>query len=157
MPTLLVIDDEESILHFFRRAFPGPEISLVTAASAAEGVERVSRDRPDVIILDIDLPDQSGLEVFRRIHRDFPKVPVIFITGHGTSSTALEAMSLGAYEYVLKPLELVPLSDLIARAFEVSADARRCGSVGGWAARVADPCRRFPIGRPGRAPAPRLP
>ena len=121
MPTLLVIDDEESILHFFRRAFPGPEISLVTAASAAEGVERVSRDRPDVIILDIDLPDQSGLEVFRRIHRDFPKVPVIFITGHGTSSTALEAMSLGAYEYLLKPLELVPLSDLIARAFEVSA------------------------------------
>ena len=63
MPTLLVIDDEESILHFFRRAFPGPEIRLVTAASAAEGVERVSRDRPDVIILDIDLPDQSG---FRR-------------------------------------------------------------------------------------------
>ena len=121
MPTLLVIDDEESILHFFRRAFLGPEISLVTATSAAEGFERVLRDWPDVIILDIGLSDQSGLEVFRRIHRDFPKVPVIFITGHGTSSTALEAMRLGAFEYVLKPLDLVPLSDLDRACFRGGA------------------------------------
>ena len=120
MPTLLVIDDEESILHFFRRAFPGPETLLVTATSAAEGLERVTFDRPDAVILDVDLPDQSGLEAFRRIHQVAPKVPVIFITGHGTTATAIEAMSLGAYEYLLKPLELDPLCDLVARAFEVS-------------------------------------
>ena len=120
MPTLLVIDDEESILHFFRRAFPGPETHLVTATSAAEGLERVTFDRPDVVILDVDLPDQPGLEVFRRIHQVAPKVPVIFITGHGTTATAIEAMSLGAYEYLLKPLELDPLTELVARAFEVS-------------------------------------
>ena len=120
VPTLLVIDDEESILHFFRRAFPGPEAHLVTAGSAAEGLERVTFDRPDAVILDVDLPDQSGLEVFRRIHQVAPKVPVIFITGHGTTATAIEAMSLGAYDYLLKPLELDPLCDLVARAFEVS-------------------------------------
>ena len=77
-------------------------------------------DRPDVVILDIDLPDQSGLETFRRIHELDPKIPVIFITGHGTTATAIEAMSLGAYEYLLKPLELDPLCDLVARAFEIS-------------------------------------
>jgi two-component system, NtrC family, nitrogen regulation response regulator GlnG len=120
MSTLLVIDDEEPILHFFRRAFHEPEISLVTATSAAEGVERVSRDWPDVIILDIDLPDQSGLEAFRQIQQLAPKIPVIFITGHGTTATAIEAMSLGAYEYLLKPLELHPLSELVARALEIS-------------------------------------
>ena len=120
MPTLLVIDDEEPILHFFRRAFHEPEVALVTAASAAEGLERLSLDRPDVVILDIDLPDESGLEAFRRIHQLAPKVPVIFITGHGTTATAIEAMSLGAYEYLLKPLELDPLCELVARAFEVS-------------------------------------
>jgi two-component system, NtrC family, response regulator AtoC len=120
VPTLLVIDDEESILHFFRRAFAEPEVLLVTATSAAEGLERVTIDRPDVVILDVDLPDQPGLEVFRRIHQVAPKVPVIFITGHGTTATAIEAMSLGAYEYLLKPLELDLLSDLVARAFEVS-------------------------------------
>jgi two-component system, NtrC family, nitrogen regulation response regulator GlnG len=120
VPTLLVIDDEESILHFFRRAFPGPGVHLVTAGSAAEGLERVTFDRPDAVILDVDLPDQSGLEAFRQIHQVAPKTPVIFITGHGTTATAIEAMSLGAYEYLLKPLELDPLCDLVARAFEVS-------------------------------------
>jgi two-component system nitrogen regulation response regulator GlnG len=67
MPTLLVIDDEPSILHAFRRAFREPETTLRTAASAAEGIEAVSSVQPDVVVLDINLPDLSGLETFRRI------------------------------------------------------------------------------------------
>jgi two-component system nitrogen regulation response regulator GlnG len=120
MPTLLVVDDEPSILHFFRRAFHEPEVTLLTASSASEGLEKVTRERPDVVILDINLADESGLETFRRIHQIDPKIPVIFITGHGTTATAIEAMRLGAYEYLLKPLELDPLCDLVARAFEIS-------------------------------------
>lgn len=120
MPTLLVIDDEPSILYFFRQAFTEPEVTLLTAASSAEGIETVIRDRPDVVILDIDLPDTSGLETFRRLHEIDSKIPVIFITGHGTMATAVEAMRLGAYEYLLKPLELDHLSDLVDRAFEIS-------------------------------------
>jgi nitrogen regulation protein NR(I) len=120
MPTLLVVDDEPSILYFFRQAFCEPEVTLLTASSAAEGVETVIRDRPDVIILDIDLPDASGLDAFRRVHEIDTRIPVIFITGHGTTATAIEAMRLGAYEYLLKPLELDQLSDLVERAFEIS-------------------------------------
>jgi two-component system, NtrC family, nitrogen regulation response regulator GlnG len=120
MPTLLVVDDEPSILYFFRQAFCEPEVTLLTASSAAEGVETVIRDRPDVVILDVDLPDASGLETFRRVHKIDTKIPVIFITGHGTTATAIEAMRMGAYEYLLKPLELDQLTDLVARAFEIS-------------------------------------
>src|SRR5262245_11411120 len=120
MPTLLVVDDEPSILYFFRQAFAGPEVTLRTACSAAEGVEAVTRERPDVVILDICLPDASGLETFRHLHRLDPKVPVLFITGHGTMATAIEAMRLGAYEYLLKPLELDQLTDLVERAFAIS-------------------------------------
>jgi two-component system, NtrC family, nitrogen regulation response regulator GlnG len=120
MPKLLVVDDEPSILHFFRRAFPGPDVTLLTAASAAEGLAAVERDRPDVVVLDIDLAGESGLELFRRVRRVDPKIPVVFITGHGTADTAIEAMQLGAYEYLLKPLELDHLSELIGRAFEIS-------------------------------------
>ncbi len=120
MPKLLVVDDEESILHFFRRAFPGPDVTLFTAASTAEGLAAVERDQPDVVVLDIDLAGESGLDTFRRIHELDPKVPVIFITGHGTADTAIEAMGLGAYEYLLKPLELDHLTDLVDRAFEIS-------------------------------------
>ncbi|WP_425613469.1 sigma-54-dependent transcriptional regulator [Anatilimnocola sp. NA78] len=120
MPTLLVVDDEPSILHFFRRAFPAGEVNLVTASSAFEGLEQVQSAGPDVIILDVDLAGQSGLELFRRIKELDSRVPVIFITGHGTTATAIEAMQLGAYEYLLKPLELDQLLDLVDRAFEIS-------------------------------------
>ncbi len=120
MPTLLVVDDEPSILHFFRRAFPGPEVTLLTASSAAEGVGTAARERPEVVILDVNLPDGSGLEAFRKIHAADPKIPVIFITGHGTTATAIEAMRMGAYEYLLKPLELDQLTDLVSRAFAIS-------------------------------------
>jgi nitrogen regulation protein NR(I) len=120
MPKLLVVDDEPSILHFFRRAFQGPDVALLTAASAAEGLAAIGRDRPDVVILDIDLGGESGLDLFRRVHEVDPKIPVVFITGHGTADTAIEAMRLGAYEYLLKPLELDHLTDLVDRAFEIS-------------------------------------
>ncbi len=120
MPTLLVIDDEASILHFFRRAFQEPDIDLLTAGSASDGLQKVAQHRPDVVILDINLPDESGLETFRRIQELDAKIPVIFITGHGTTSTAIEAMRLGAYEYLLKPLELDSLTELVERAFEIS-------------------------------------
>lgn len=120
MPTLLVIDDEPSILHFFRRAFPEPEVNVITSASAAEGIEKVAEHRPDVVILDINLGDESGLETFDRIRSIDARIPVIFITGHGTTATAIEAMRLGAYEYLLKPLELDHLCDVVARAFEIS-------------------------------------
>lgn len=95
-------------------------MNLITASSAAEGLEQVQSADPDVIILDVDLAGQSGLELFRQIKELDSRVPVIFITGHGTTATAIEAMQLGAYEYLLKPLELDQLLDLVDRAFEIS-------------------------------------
>jgi len=120
VPILLVVDDEPSILHFFRRAFSDPEVELVTAPSAEEGLEKVRNAKPDLIVLDVDLAGQSGLDLFRQIQKVDPRTPVIFITGHGTTATAIEAMQLGAYEYLLKPLELDQLLDLTDRAFEIS-------------------------------------
>ncbi len=120
MPTLLVVDDEPSILHFFRRAFREPEITLLTAATADEGLELVKSEGPDVVVLDINLAGHSGIDLFRQIQAIDSRIPVIFITGQGTTHTAIEAMQLGAYEYLLKPLELDHLSDLIHRAFEIS-------------------------------------
>ena len=61
MPVILVIDDEASILHAFRRAFRGPDTEVLTAASAAEGLALAAERRPDVVVLDVKLPDESGL------------------------------------------------------------------------------------------------
>lgn len=120
MPIILVIDDEPAILHAFRRGFQKPDVTVLTAASSAEGLAMVVQHQPDVVILDLHLPDLSGLEVFRRIHQLNAKILVIFITGHGTTDTAIEAMKLGAFDYLLKPLELAQLRELVARAFEIS-------------------------------------
>lgn len=120
MPTLLVIDDEPSILHFFRRAFADSAWSLETASAAKEGLEKVAALQPDVVVLDINLGDASGLELYRRIKEIDTRIPVIFITGQGTTATAIEAMQLGAFEYLLKPLELDELTELVGRAMEIS-------------------------------------
>ncbi|MBN9119647.1 MAG: sigma-54-dependent Fis family transcriptional regulator [Planctomycetes bacterium] len=121
MPTLLVVDDEPAIQHAFQRAFRGGDIALRAAGTAAEAVAEVERDRPDVVVLDVRLPDASGLDTFHRILRKpDARIPVILVTGHGTSDLAIEAMKEGAFEYLLKPLELAQLREVIDRAVRSS-------------------------------------
>ncbi len=120
MPILLVIDDEESVRYSFRRIFEGEAVQVLTAATAAEGLDQVRRHGPDVIVLDLQLPDRSGLEVFKQIQAEDPKRPVIFITAHGTTETAIEAMKGGAFDYLVKPVDLDRLSQLLERAFEAA-------------------------------------
>ncbi|HEY7493582.1 MAG TPA: sigma-54 dependent transcriptional regulator [Candidatus Tectomicrobia bacterium] len=120
MLSLLVIDDEPAILHAFQRSFRKPDVEVLTAASAAEGLAMVAQHHPEVVLLDLSLPDRSGLDVLRCIQQQDARIPVIFITGQGTTETAIEAMKLGAFDYLLKPLELAPLRELVARAFAIS-------------------------------------
>jgi two-component system nitrogen regulation response regulator GlnG len=116
MATLLVIDDEPSILYAFRQNFREPAYMVLTASSAAEGLERIRAQRPDAVILDVHLPDATGLQTFEQIRQIDARIPILLVTGHGTTDLAIEAMKRGAYEYLLKPLELPQLRELIARA-----------------------------------------
>ena len=120
MPTLLIVDDEPSILTAFRRAFRDWPLNLVTAETAYDGLALAREHHPDVIILDVRLPDMSGLEALRSLRALDARSPVIFITGKSTTDTAIEAMKLGAYEYLLKPLELAQLRQVIQRALDIS-------------------------------------
>src|SRR3954463_8533700 len=98
MPTLLVIDDEPAIRHAFQRAFRDGDVTLRTATTAAEGLAAVAADQPDVVVLDVHLPDATGLDTFRRLRAVDARIPVILVTGHGTTDLAIEAMKEGAYE-----------------------------------------------------------
>jgi two-component system nitrogen regulation response regulator GlnG len=120
MPILLVIDDEDSVRYSFEYVFQEEDVRVETAATAAEGLQRFQEHSPDVVVLDLQLPDRSGMEVFQQIHDIDPKRPVIFITAHGTTETAIAAMKSGAFDYLVKPINLDQLTQLITRAFEAA-------------------------------------
>ena len=129
MPTLLVVDDEPAIAHAFRRAFRDDAAKILTAGDAATGAETAARERPDAVVLDVHLPDAVGLEGFRKLRKADGRVPVILVTGHGTAELAIEAMKEGAFDYLLKPVELGELREVISRAFEASRLMRTPASV----------------------------
>ena len=120
MQRILVIDDEPSIQHAFRRVFASSEIEVIPAGTAADGLALFLRSRPDVVVIDVRLPDMCGLDLFRKLKQEHNKTIAIFITGHGTTETAIEATKLGAFDYLFKPLELDELRDIIDTALEIS-------------------------------------
>jgi two-component system nitrogen regulation response regulator GlnG len=117
MPNLVLIDDDRSVLFLVTKAFQDTPITVQATTSVEEGLELVKQG-PDVVLLDLVLPGTSGLDVAKKIQAIDAKLPVIFVTARGTSETAIEAMKLGAYDYVLKPLDLRRLRELVERALE---------------------------------------
>ena len=124
MPKLLVVDDDKLILDCFRYAFPPEQISIETAVSVAEALAIFRQQTFDIVVADIRLPDASGLQLLQNLQAIDCRVPVILMTGHGTASTAIEAMRCGAFEYLLKPLDLDVLQAVIDRALEASRMSR---------------------------------
>src|SRR4051794_28206176 len=120
MPAILLVDDEEGFRYSFRRVFARDEIEVLTAATVAEGRAVFREHRPDVVVLDLQLPDGSGMDVFETILTEDPRRPVIFITAHGTAGTALEAMKRGAFDYLLKPVDFERLNDILQRAVDAA-------------------------------------
>lgn len=116
MPALLVIDDEPGIQYAFKRAFRAPAYTTLTAPSAALGLAALREHKPDVVILDVHLPDADGLAAFEQVKALDARVPVILITGHGTAELAIEAMKRGAFDYLTKPLRYDQLTELVGRA-----------------------------------------
>ncbi len=125
MAHLLLIDDDPVLIpEQVRQAFPGPRHRVVVAGTGAEGLEHVRADPPDVILLDLRLPDQSGLELYQQIRKIDARIPVIFVTLAKTADAAIEAMKQGAYDYLFKPLDLHQLRQVVGEALEVARRMR---------------------------------
>ena len=116
---LLIDDDPELIPEKVRHAFPTPAHRVDVACTGAEGLKLVAADSPDVILLDLRLPDQSGLDVLTQIRALDARIPVVLITLSRSADSAIEAMRQGAYDYLLKPLDLQLLRRVIGEALEV--------------------------------------
>src|SRR5438445_642787 len=117
---LLIDDDPVLIPEQVRQAFPAPRYRVEVAGTGAEGLKRVGAGPPDVILLDLGLPDQSGLEVYQHIRQIDARIPVIFVTMAKTADAAIEAMKQGAYDYLFKPLDVHHLRRVVGAALDVT-------------------------------------
>lgn len=125
MPHLLLIDDDQAILpQQARAAFSGPTHTVEIACSGAEGIAKFASRTPDAVLLDLRLPDQSGLDVYLKIRAIDRRVPVVFVTMTQGADNAIEAMKLGAFDYLFKPVDLKQLQQVVSDAFVVSAKMR---------------------------------
>src|SRR5260221_1226321 len=121
MATLLLIDDDPDLLRDrVNHVLPAPAHRGEIAQTGSEGLERVAGACPDVILLDLRLPDQSGLDILRQLRRIDARIPVVMVTVARSSDSAIEAMRHGAYDYLLKPIDLQKLDRVINEALKVS-------------------------------------
>src|SRR5438105_6117713 len=126
MAHLLLIDDDPVLIsEQVRHAFPAPRHHVEVAGTGAAGLEHICASAPDVILLDLRLPDQSGLEVYRQIRAIDARIPVIFITIAKAADAAIDAMKDGAYDYLFKPLDLHQLQRVVGEALEVARRMRQ--------------------------------
>ena len=116
--SILLVDDDQA----FRTVMAGElrrlDYVVSGAGSGEDALRQVAASEPDVLLLDLRLPSMDGLEVLKILHENHPSVEVIMLTGHGTIDTAIEAMRVGAFDYVMKPCPLDELQVRIQRALE---------------------------------------
>ena len=125
MDKLLLVDDESDVLYSFKRIFDAPEIEIFTASSGEEALELIPELQPHLVIMDVRMGGINGLETLRRIRQADGKLPVIMMTAYGTTQTAIEAMKLGAYDYLLKPFDVPKLKEIVSGALNASRAMRQ--------------------------------
>src|SRR3954468_22282444 len=125
MSKLLLIDDEADVQYSFRRIFDSPLVEIATASSGEEALKTIPRLKPDLVIMDVRMGGMTGIETLKRIRHLDPKLLVILMTAYGTTQTAIEAMKLGAYDYLLKPFDVPKLKDIVSGALKAASDMRQ--------------------------------
>ncbi len=120
MESILIVDDDEGLVHFLSRFFSAQGLEVRSCHSGTAALEMVESHSFDLILLDYKMPGRNGLDTLREIRRLQVKTPIILMTAYGTMDTAIEAMKLGAYDYLLKPFDRAELERLARDALEVN-------------------------------------
>lgn len=118
MGKILIVDDEKNITSSFKKILENEGHKAVIASSAEEALKLAKDNVVDLVVMDIRMPGMSGLEAFSKFKEIDNKMPIIIMTAFGTTETAIEAMRLGAYEYIIKPFDIPSAKRLIEKALE---------------------------------------
>jgi DNA-binding NtrC family response regulator len=120
MEKILIVDDDEGLVHFLKRFFARQEYEVMSRGSGRDAIDLVSREPFDLILMDYKMPGMNGLDTLSEVRRLQVKTPIIVMTAYGTMDTAIEAMKLGAYDYILKPFDGSELQRVARDALEVN-------------------------------------
>src|SRR5437016_4111169 len=115
---ILVADDDSSIRSLLRQLLSDEGYSVAEAATGVEVVDKVKEASPDLVIMDVRMPELDGIEALSRVKASSPKTAVLIMTAFGSSNAAIRAMELGAYDYVTKPFELDKISHSVKRVLD---------------------------------------
>ena len=116
-PFVMLVDDETQFLEITQKRLSMRNVTIETAGSAEEALEKLAaHETLDVVVLDMKMPGMDGIEALRQIKKDYPLVEVIMLTGHGTMETAIKAMKKGAFDFLVKPLDIEELLQTIEAA-----------------------------------------
>src|SRR5689334_1995858 len=116
--TILVVEDDSSLRRLTQVQLEKLGYQTRIAVDVNGGVEILRREAVDLVICDLHLPAASGLELLKKVRAEYPETKFVIVTAYGSVNTAIEAMKLGAYDYLAKPLHPVELRTLVERVFE---------------------------------------
>ena len=119
MKRVLIVDDDRRMRRTLQIVIERMGLTSAAAANASEAREELSRSGFDLVLTDLKMPDQSGIDLLEEVRLRHPKLPVILITAYGTIQTAIEAMRKGASDFVLKPFDNQNLEMVVRRALEL--------------------------------------
>jgi two-component system nitrogen regulation response regulator NtrX len=118
--TVLIVDDEQSIRQSLQGILSDEGLEVFTASSGLSALEKIDETLPDIVLLDIWMPEMDGIETLVKIKTSYPNLPVVMMSGHGTIETAVRATKLGAYDFIEKPLSLEKVLVSINNAVDYS-------------------------------------
>ena len=121
---ILIVDDEKDFREFITEALSESGLEVLQAASGAEALETLTKTPVTAVLADLVMPEMSGLELLKTIRKRWPLIKVVILTGYGTVQNAVEAMQLGAFSFILKPLDVDGLLSEIENIFGVRKSAK---------------------------------
>lgn len=121
---ILIVDDEKNIRLALSMSLEKLEIPVETAASGEEALEKLARGEYELMLLDLRMPGLDGMEVLRRVSQQLPELKVIIITAYGSIDLAVEAMKLGAVDFLQKPFDAGQVREVVRRTLEKQGEAQ---------------------------------
>jgi two-component system nitrogen regulation response regulator GlnG len=128
MPSLLIVDNDTSVSRIFQHCFEDSPITICRAGSWQEAAQCAAEGKPDVVVLDVQRPDETSLAALEEIRQVNPSLPVVIVTAPGATEVAIESTRLGAMDFLTKPLDAAKVREVIGRAIRISSRVRLNGN-----------------------------